>query len=449
MGITRTESGPRLIVTLPDNKKKSIRLGRVSMETARAIERHVKHIVQCLRTSEEINRGTQEWIRQIREQWPSLANRLNAIGLIRKRIANPNFAAFVATQIESRRDVKPATLKVWRQSLAYIKEYISEKNVRGLTKADGKAFLSALLSHQKKNGDYLSPATVGKYFCFTRQFLNEAVDMELIAANPFRGISAPRKTNKKRQCIVDGPTLARVLAVISEPEMRLIVALSRFGGLRTPSETYCLRWEHIDFVRKRITVISPKTERHAGHGSRELPLFPELLPFLDACKDSRQEHDGFLISKRRRNQSDANLRRRFTTLVRRAGVKPWPKIFHNLRATRQNELERKHPTHVVCSWMGNSQKVAFDHYLQVTDEDFAKAITAKPAFHSDEPGVVTQVVMQDAENSCNGMHGTQPEKPITPKNKVFPGVSSIFENQETGVDGNRTHLATFQRPQRI
>jgi len=29
---------------------------------------------------------------------------------------------------------------------------------------------------------------------------------------------------------------------------------------------------------------------------------------------------------------------------------------------------------VVCKWIGNSQSVAAKHYLQVTDEDFAKAV---------------------------------------------------------------------------
>src|SRR5262249_42219374 len=59
--------------------------------------------------------------------------------------------------------------------------------------------------------------------------------------------------------------------------------------------------------------------------------------------------------------------------VRRAGLKPWPKLFQNMRATRETELAQDYPLHVVCEWIGNSKAVATKHYLQVTDADFAKA----------------------------------------------------------------------------
>ena len=54
-------------------------------------------------------------------------------------------------------------------------------------------------------------------------------------------------------------------------------------------------------------------------------------------------------------------------------IKHWPRLFQNLRATRQTELAHEFPLHVVCAWIGNSQAVAEEHYSQVTDADFAKA----------------------------------------------------------------------------
>jgi len=36
-------------------------------------------------------------------------------------------------------------------------------------------------------------------------------------------------------------------------------------------------------------------------------------------------------------------------------------------------LEEVFPTHVVCAWLGNSPRIAHGHYLQVTEEHFAKA----------------------------------------------------------------------------
>jgi hypothetical protein len=57
----------------------------------------------------------------------------------------------------------------------------------------------------------------------------------------------------------------------------------------------------------------------------------------------------------------------------RAGVTAWPRLFHNLRASRETELAAIYPLHVVCSWIGNSERIAFQHYLQVTDNYFAEA----------------------------------------------------------------------------
>lgn len=36
-------------------------------------------------------------------------------------------------------------------------------------------------------------------------------------------------------------------------------------------------------------------------------------------------------------------------------------------------LLQTYPIHVVCAWLGNSQRVAAKHYLQVTDADFDRA----------------------------------------------------------------------------
>ncbi len=54
-------------------------------------------------------------------------------------------------------------------------------------------------------------------------------------------------------------------------------------------------------------------------------------------------------------------------------VSGWPRLFHSMRASRQTELQREFPLHVVCSWLGNSPRIAQQSYLLVTEEDFAKA----------------------------------------------------------------------------
>jgi hypothetical protein len=47
------------------------------------------------------------------------------------------------------------------------------------------------------------------------------------------------------------------------------------------------------------------------------------------------------------------------------------------RASRQTELQRELPLHMVCSWLGNSPRIAQQSCLLVTEDDFARAAWAK------------------------------------------------------------------------
>ena len=44
------------------------------------------------------------------------------------------------------------------------------------------------------------------------------------------------------------------------------------------------------------------------------------------------------------------------------------------QSTCETELQREFPLHLVCSWLGNSPRIAEQSYLLVTEEDFAKAV---------------------------------------------------------------------------
>ena len=159
-----------------------------------------------------------------------------------------------------------------------------------------------------------------------------------------------------------------------DAEWRLLFALSRYGGLRCPSEHLGLRWEDVDWERGRLTIHSPKTEHHAGGATRVVPIFPELHGPLMEVFERAEPGDSHVITRYRR--SNQNLRTQLQRIIRRAGLKAWPKRFQNLRSTRQTELEGEHPSFVVCAWLGNSQAVAKAHYLQVTDAHFEAATKA-------------------------------------------------------------------------
>jgi len=89
---------------------------------------------------------------------------------------------------------------------------------------------------------------------------------KLIDENPFEGVKAAAIGIKDRQHFVTREDIARVLECCPNHHWRAITALSRYGGLRSPSEVLSLRWQDIDWEASRIVVTSPKTEHHAGKG---------------------------------------------------------------------------------------------------------------------------------------------------------------------------------------
>ena len=103
-----------------------------------------------------------------------------------------------------------------------------------------------------------------------------------------------------------------------------------------------------------------------------MPLFPELRKPLLELFSQMPEGSEYVITRYR--GTNANLRTQFERILTRAGVSPWPRLFQNLRSTRANELCRIHPSHVAAAWLGHSEEVADEHYRNVTDADFDKAI---------------------------------------------------------------------------
>src|SRR5262249_35700235 len=112
-----------------------------------------------------------------------------------------------------------------------------------------------------------------------RQFFRAAVRKNLIPRNPFEDVKAPGMANEARKFFINRETTAAVMDACPSAEWRLIFALSRFAGLRCPSEHLTLEWRDVDWERGRFLIRSPKT------GDRWVPIFPELRRYLEEVFD--------------------------------------------------------------------------------------------------------------------------------------------------------------------
>jgi len=105
-------------------------------------------------------------------------------------------------------------------------------------------------------------------------------------------------------------------------------------------------------------------------------LFPELRLELQKVADKVNLGSVTPLSApiiTRYRDRNSNLRTQLERIIRKAALKLWPKLFQNLRATRETELAEEFPIHVVCDWICNTQAVATKHYLQTTNEHFTRA----------------------------------------------------------------------------
>ena len=141
--------------------------------------------------------------------------------------------------------------------------------------------------------------------------------------------------------------------------------------------------------------ISSFYEPRASSGVRTVPMFPELKPLFQDAFDEAETGDVYCITRYR---SGSNLSPQMRLIIKQSGLEPWPKIFQNLRSTRETELFKLTNGNVkaVYSWIGNTPAVAMQHYAQVTEGDLQEA--AKMAVLNDAEKVVHNPVQNPAES---------------------------------------------------
>ena len=361
--IARDPNGTcRLFFTGPDGKRKKVHLGRVSDRNAETICGHVEQLVTAAKHRTLPHPDSADWANRI---GPELAAKLAKAGLMLPRqIKTSTIADYCKAYREHRGDVSTGTAKGYDGAAGRLLAFFpAEQLLHTVSEADADRWLVWL----KQN---YAGATVSKSVKVVRQFWSQAIRDGLATLNPFAHLRTPSEVNTARSYFVDRATFARVIDACPDSQWRLLLALARYGGLRTPSEPLALTWEDLDRGRERFRVVAPKTEHQDG-GERWVPLFPELVPFLDDAYDLAEPGTVHIITRWR--DAEKNLRTGLLRILRRAGVKPWPRLFQNLRATRETELAEQFPLHVVAEWLGNSPKTALAHYTQVTDDHYRQA----------------------------------------------------------------------------
>lgn len=381
--LNRDSSGLlRIQFTGSDGKRRTIRLGNVSLKVGQSIKLRVEALLAHqlanptakLPTDPELAR----WLSEVSEE---LAGKLTAVGLIPER-ASMKLAPFLEAYLLARKKggSKPATLvtieRVVRDLIAVLG---ADTDIRTITRVQAEQ----LKQHYQDKG--LAMATIHRRLKNASMLFKHAEEMEYISRNIFAKVTCKNVNPPEKKHYISEADILRLMEYAS-PTWRTIISLARYAGLRCPSEVLSLKWEHVDFAANRMTVSSPKTEHLEGKAYRVVPIFARLRPYLEEAYELARPVDEYVVggatgdiyratAQKPGGWVNCNMRTVFEKLIRRAGLQSWPRLFHNLRASCETDLMQHHPIHVVAAWIGNTPKIALGHYLQTLESDFEKAVT--------------------------------------------------------------------------
>jgi integrase len=369
--VNKDSKGWRVEFTLPGQKRKPLRLGKATSEkAAREIGRHIERIIEAKKTGLPLAADTEKWLHGL----PEMKRRqLVSLGLIAdagQRMSR-SLGGFLDEYIRNRSDIEASTKTNLETARRWLVEYFGgDRELDSISPGEADEYRAWLASKAKQAAN-----TVKRLCSRAKQFFRAAVRRRLVRENPFQDMKhlIVGASPKSRVRFIDEPTASLVLAACPDAHWRAIFALARYGGFRVPSEICSLRWTDIDWENGRIHVNCQKTKGIEGKEFRFTPLFPELRRELEAWRKKALQDREFVLKPA--ISPKTNLRTGLLKILKRAGIKSWPKLYQNLRSTRSTELiTQGFPAHVVAAWLGHTVKVANAHYNQITDEHFRRAV---------------------------------------------------------------------------
>lgn len=173
-------------------------------------------------------------------------------------------------------------------------------------------------------------------------------------------------------------------------EWRLMIALSRFCGLRVPTEVLALTWNciHLD----EMTIHVPATSENSG---RKVPIFAKnrlvlnmLAQVFEAVRP--EEPSAYLFTQLREEYGNGvgveKMNRRLSNIVDRIGEFSWKGGFLDLRWSLEKDLAltRKFDPHVIAYWLGHEHAFAGNHKELPKKSDYLKALAGN-LFKSNSP----------------------------------------------------------------
>jgi integrase len=361
-------TGYRLQFRTTDKRKRSIWLGAMSKKDATKFHSMVEDLVAASKTG-SVDPAIQKWVLGIDERFRNLLVQYGLVEPVVVPVSETKDLRLLRDLIDhyigEQTHFSTITLNCFKQVRHWAIAYFGEKTpVRSITAIKFEAWLRWMVHPTSNDRKALSPSTANKHAKRLRQVLEYATKAKLIMENVTKGVRIGDESNDDRKHYIDRTTAQNIITACPTTEWKLIFALARYCGLRVPTELRSLKWSDIQWDQNRMRIDSKKT------GLRFCPIFPEVLPLLQDAFEGAREGAIYVFPTR---CDESNLRTHMLRIIEQAGVKPWPKLFVNLRSSCRTDLEDHFRETVINSWIGHSTRVGHKHYSQVRPSDWIEA----------------------------------------------------------------------------
>lgn len=387
----------------PGGKRRTVRLGRMTSKRAKAAHERIEQLISDKLLNRPHDAELSRWLSDLDE---TILSRLRAAGLASGvGLTRTTLGGFLE-RFKQTHKVKASTAIFYGHTARNLTDFFGPARlICDITEADADGWRAWLSDHEK-----LAPATVGRRVIAARTMWRKAVRWKLTPTNPFSEVRGGTQQNEQKKHFISHGTIGKVLDACPDAQWRALVALARYGGLRNPSETLALRWTDINWQAGSILVHSSKTAHHEGKATRLVPLFPELRQELMSAYEQAEEGAVYVITRYR--DASQNLGTQFRRIVTAAGVNPWPRLWQNLRASRETELIREVGIATACNWIGNSPAVAAKHYDMIVNHnaDFRRAAGLDEAQQKAQQ--ITQQTPPDTVGQNETRQATTGRKPL-------------------------------------
>jgi site-specific recombinase XerD len=228
-------------------------------------------------------------------------------------------------------------------------------------------------SRYKRGGQIhpTSEATVNRELCCIKVILRKAVEWGILEESPAKGIKMFKETSEAPR-LLEQEEIAALLRETPD-HLRALVTCIVYAGLRR-EELFYLKWKHINWKARELTVASDRDHHTKNYESRRIPMNAYLV---EALRCHRRDHiivGSPYVFANREGKPYRDVRESLNEAAKRAGIGEAVKLHQLRHAFCSHALMQGVAPRTVQKWMGHKDLKTTLRYAHVSPDHEKAAI---------------------------------------------------------------------------